>query len=328
MSEVAALQTQRTKAPSGNSYSLLVQRKCACGGSAVLTGSCMECERKKRLGQPLQTKLRINEPGDEYEQEADRVADRVMRMPEQAGNSTAARFEGKEMVKPTVSGSHLSGVRTAPAIVEQVLSSPGEPLDVASRAFFEPRLGHDFSQIRIHSDSRAAESARSIQALAYAVDRDLVFGSGQFAPRTPAGRQLIAHELSHVVQQNGHDFPHAMVQRKAKLPEFTPEPVDCTKEITVDYDCFDLIGEMIRLNAEIRENDSYINRYDSGELPFDKEVYDIRVKRRSELRNQYNEKELIRSACCATHPVPQEAPTAPPSAAPKPVEPETSSENK
>jgi len=201
-------------------------------------------------------------------------------------------------------------------------------LDAASRAFFEPRFGHDFSQIRIHSDTKAAESARSIQARAYTVDHDLVFGSGQFAPRTPAGRQLIAHELSHVVQQNSHDFRHDIVQRKAKLPELKLEPVDCTKEITADYDCSDLIGEMIRLNVEIRENDSYIKRYDSGELPFDKEVYDIRVQHRSELRNQYNEKELIRTACCATHAVPEEAPTAPPSAAPKSAEPETSSENK
>ena len=61
-------------------HGAMLQRKCACGGSSGLTGSCSECEKKKLVGQPLQTKLRINEPGDQYEQEADRVAEQVMRM--------------------------------------------------------------------------------------------------------------------------------------------------------------------------------------------------------------------------------------------------------
>ena len=80
MSEAAALQSQTTRAVPSNSNSLLVQRKCACGGSSGLTGSCSGCEKKKLLGQPLQTKLRVNEPGDAYEQEADRVAEQVMRV--------------------------------------------------------------------------------------------------------------------------------------------------------------------------------------------------------------------------------------------------------
>ena len=67
MSEAVALQTQTTKAPPSNFHSLLVQHKCACGGSSGMTGSCSDCEKKKLLGKPLQTKLRINEPGDQYE---------------------------------------------------------------------------------------------------------------------------------------------------------------------------------------------------------------------------------------------------------------------
>ena len=88
-----------------------------------------------------------------------------------------------------------------PAIVHDVLRSPGQPLDPATRAFMEPRFGHDFSAVRVHTDLRAAESARAVNALAYTVGRDVTFGPGQYAPGTSAGRRLIAHELAHVVQQ-------------------------------------------------------------------------------------------------------------------------------
>src|SRR5205085_3153068 len=70
-----------------------------------------------------------------------------------------------------------------------------------TRTFMEPRFGHDFSRVRVHADGRAAESARSVNALAYTVGEDLVFGAGQYAPGTSAGKRLLAHELSHVVQQ-------------------------------------------------------------------------------------------------------------------------------
>ena len=89
-----------------------------------------------------------------------------------------------------------------PPIVNDVLNSPGRPLDAETRAYFEPRLGHDFSQVRVHTDDRAAESADAVNAHAYTVGPQLVFGAGQFAPHTSAGRHLLAHELTHVVQQS------------------------------------------------------------------------------------------------------------------------------
>jgi hypothetical protein len=89
-----------------------------------------------------------------------------------------------------------------PPIVHEVLSSPGQPLDVQTRAFMEPRFGHDFSRVRVHTHTKAAESARAVNALAYTVGRDVVFGSDQFTPDTPAGRKLIAHELTHTLQQS------------------------------------------------------------------------------------------------------------------------------
>jgi outer membrane protein OmpA-like peptidoglycan-associated protein len=91
-----------------------------------------------------------------------------------------------------------------PSIVNQALRSSSQPLGVFTRAFMEPRFGRDFSLIRVHTDARAAESTQAVNAQAYTVGRDLVFGAGQFAPDTVDGRKLLAHELAHVAQpKNG-----------------------------------------------------------------------------------------------------------------------------
>ena len=97
---------------------------------------------------------------------------------------------------------------TVPPIVQGVLRSPGQPLDAATRAFMEPRFGHDFSRVRVHTDARAAESARAVDALAYTVGRGVVFGAGQYAPGTISGRRLLAHELAHTLQQGQDDLSH------------------------------------------------------------------------------------------------------------------------
>jgi hypothetical protein len=89
----------------------------------------------------------------------------------------------------------------APPIVHDVLRSPGQPLDTATRGYFEPRFAHDFSRVRVHTDSMASESARAVNALAYTVGRDVVFSSGRYEPQSSPGRTLIAHELAHVIQQ-------------------------------------------------------------------------------------------------------------------------------
>ena len=88
-----------------------------------------------------------------------------------------------------------------PPIVHDVLSAPGQPLDRGTRAFMEPRFGHDFSGVRVHTDASAAQSARAVNALAYTVGRDVVFGTGQYMPETIGGKRLLAHELTHVAQQ-------------------------------------------------------------------------------------------------------------------------------
>ncbi len=90
-----------------------------------------------------------------------------------------------------------------PPLIHEVLRYPGRPLDHATRAFYEPRFGQDFSAVRVHTDTRAAESARSVNALAYTVGHDIVFDTGQYTPTISAGKQLLAHELTHVMQQSG-----------------------------------------------------------------------------------------------------------------------------
>ncbi|HEV7389953.1 MAG TPA: DUF4157 domain-containing protein, partial [Gemmatimonadaceae bacterium] len=149
-----------------------IQRKagCACGGG------CPSC--KEELD--VQPKLEISTPGDPLEQEADRVAGQVMRMPNAMRGST--------------------GANQAPTIVHEVLRSPGDSLDSAARASMEPGFGRDFSAVRVHTDAKAAESARAVNALAYTVGHDIVFAEGQYSPQTQGGARLLAHELAHTVQ--------------------------------------------------------------------------------------------------------------------------------
>src|SRR5205085_2612612 len=85
--------------------------------------------------------------------------------------------------------------------VHEVLDAEGQPLDDEMRAFMEPRFGHDFSQVRVHTDERAVETAQAMNALAYTVGQDVVFGQGQYTPETTEGKRLLAHELTHTIQQ-------------------------------------------------------------------------------------------------------------------------------
>ena len=143
----------------------------------------------------LQTKLTVNQPGDAYEQEAEQVAEQVMTTPEHRPVSGALpriqRFSGQSNGQ----------TEAAPASVDQALASPGRPLEPALRQDMEQRFGYDFSRVRVHSGAAAEQSVRDVNALAYTVGHDIVFSAGQFVPGTHEGRRLLAHELTHVVQQ-------------------------------------------------------------------------------------------------------------------------------
>jgi hypothetical protein len=179
----------------------VLQRKCACGGSPGLAAECSECQSKRLLGKPLQTKLYINEPGDGYEQEADRVAEQIMRIPDREKFIEPSQSSKLSLMQRRAVGI-ASGIADVPPIVHEVLASPGQPLDVTARAFFAPRFGHDFANVRVHADSIAAKSAAVINARAYTIGNDIVFGAGQYDSVTLDGRNLIAHELAHVGQQS------------------------------------------------------------------------------------------------------------------------------
>jgi hypothetical protein len=100
-----------------------------------------------------------------------------------------------------------AGPAVAPPIVHEVLRSPGRPLEPEVRSSMESRFGHDFGRVRVHADSRAAESARSVNALAYTVGNHIAFSAGQYAPSTGEGRRLLVHELVHTMQQAAGEPP-------------------------------------------------------------------------------------------------------------------------
>lgn len=109
--------------------------------------------------------------------------------------------KNKRLLQRKASGQNE--VSEVPPIVHEVLRYPGQPLDPATRAFFEPRFGHDFGRVRVHTDAKAAESARALDALAYAIGRDIFFSPGRYEPGSLAGRWTLAHELTHILQQGG-----------------------------------------------------------------------------------------------------------------------------
>jgi outer membrane protein OmpA-like peptidoglycan-associated protein len=182
----------------------------------------------------IQAELTISTPGDRGEQEADKVAEQVMRMPDHevgssseaaqlSANTTLQRMceecmgEREEELEGKGAGSDTEQidrrvaseiqvnswpVNEVPPIVPEVLRSAGQPLDAETRAFMEPRFVHDFSKVRVHTDLKAAESTQAVNALAYTVGHNVVFDRGKYAPQTNEGQELIAHELTHVVQQS------------------------------------------------------------------------------------------------------------------------------
>lgn len=143
-------------------------------------------------------KLRVGRAGDQHEQAADRSATQAV--PEARGQS--------------LGGASQSAPGTRAPTPAQATSGGGKPLDDTTRMEMETRLGHDFRNVRVHADGQAADSAQALGARAYAVNDHVVFNAGQFAPEKPAGKHLLAHELTHVAQQRANqDGAQGTVQR-------------------------------------------------------------------------------------------------------------------
>jgi hypothetical protein len=224
----------------------------------------------------IQTKLAINVLGDQHEQEADRVADRVMRMPEPSPvtvssnipglqrmhscGGTCAKYQGEpEQMKRA--NSDALGQTAAPPIVHEVLHSPGQPLDPATRTFMEPRFGLDFSRVRVHADGDAAKAVGAVQARAFTVGRDIVFGSREFAPASVEGKRLLAHELVHVAQSR-HTVAPNVVRRQILPADVSSELVGQQFSVRKDF----LIGGKTLSAGAIVTVISWSNAADTAEV--------------------------------------------------------------
>lgn len=192
--------------------------------------------------------LRISDAHDPAEHEADRAADAVMRgnmahwslarmtatlhRKCACGGSAAGSGACEECQRSAGSlqrrAEHPGAGGEVPSIVREVLDSPGERLDRTTRSFMESRFRHDFAGVRIHTGPRASESAHAVDALAYTVGRDIVFGAGAYAPSSAAGRRLLAHELAHTLQQQTPSAAVSsdlQVQPAAGAPEHNADAV-------------------------------------------------------------------------------------------------------
>jgi hypothetical protein len=186
-----------------------LQRACACGNHTFQGWKCGECEKKMNSLCPIA----VFTASDSLEHEANQLADRL--------SSPLGHFMTTKPGIQRVPQHPSRQADVAPASVHQILASPGTLLEPAVRQDMEQRFGHDFSRVRVHSDSAASQSARDLNANAYTVGYKIVFGEGQFAPATRSGLRLLAHELVHVVQQQGGEA----IQREPK------DPVEAKKDV-------------------------------------------------------------------------------------------------
>lgn len=160
-------------------------------------------------------RVRISKPGDVHEREADRVADQVMSAsPHPRVGKAPPRLQ--RFADPS-NGQSNAGVTS----VDQVRAGSGNPMEPALRDDMEQRFGHDFSHVRVHSDGDAEQSARDVNAQAYTVGNDIIFGKGRYAPETSGGRWLLAHELTHVIQQSESNASFVQRQVRTDKNEWT-----------------------------------------------------------------------------------------------------------
>jgi hypothetical protein len=220
----------------------VLQRKCACGQHTVAGGECESCQKEK-----TSANLRRAATNTESVNEVPPIVHEVLRFPGQPLEpSTRAFFEPRfgrhfsrlqaEAERSTsqfrVGRTETPAERAADRTAREILRGP----DATANSEGGPNLGVDFSQVRVHTDSRAAESAEAVNALAYTVGRDIVFAAGQYNPRTSSGIRLLAHELTHVAQQKV-DSPS--LQRQPKEVDLaTPETCEGKTDVTQQFSDF------------------------------------------------------------------------------------------
>jgi hypothetical protein len=214
---------QVSKAP------MAVRDSCSLGKNDRLLRNILNVGHS--AGLRVQPKLKIGAVNDKYEKEADRVADQVMRMPKPADSAlkTNTVLPIGSSFKPIATGLYDTPQdrvqsKSVQANTPQVSSSidadiqsmqvGGEALPVSERQFFEARFGEDFSDVRIHTNHHAANTAKSIQARAFTCGNHLVFGDGEYRPGSDSGRHLLAHELTHVLQQKNKRLKRQLIVQR------------------------------------------------------------------------------------------------------------------
>ncbi|CAG0999566.1 hypothetical protein BURK2_02905 [Burkholderiales bacterium] len=194
------------------------------------TSAAQQIQVRQILRSPaMQAKLTVGAPDDIHEQEADRLADQVMRMPEP---SCPESIEGDEAVRTKEAGGYESEAPSGLETDLDAMRGSGTPLSEAERSFFEPRFGADFSRVRLHTGPAAEELAGALSARAFTVGADIAFGTGEYAPASAEGQRLLAHELTHVVQQGEGEgeAPPDSIQCDNGEPSEEPEAPRATPE--------------------------------------------------------------------------------------------------
>jgi hypothetical protein len=197
-------------------------------------------------------RLLVGRSDHPLERDADRIANRIVHSPASAVPASHASSHqlGNDPAHQMKERGAEGVLSQAPPLVSEVLRTPGHSLDPATRAFFESRLGHDFSRVRIHADGVAASAAQSVGANAFTLGSHIVFGSGRYAPVSESGQRLLAHELVHVMQQGG-DPSHAVLRRD----DADPPLKEAKKE-----DATDAVSDGLKTVAtEAGKNDAFKN---------------------------------------------------------------------
>jgi hypothetical protein len=225
----------------------------------------------------LQAKLTVSNPDDIYEQEADRVADQVMRMPV---SSLVQRRCTKCEDEVHRAADATAGVPTVDDATEQSiqgLSGRGAPLSNSVRSFMESRFDADFSHVRIHTDSHAQGLARAVDAQAFTVGRNVVFGAGRYDPDTERGKRLLAHELTHVVQQTGAGARQTIArQANLLLPERKPTVDDWLRR-TRDFRQLEILDLQEGIDL-LSQHQSFQNRSTADDLAIEQTLASLRAE--------------------------------------------------
>lgn len=183
-------------------------------GAISHKGSSSCCPSKSGAQAKIQPKLAIGPANDVYEQEADRVAEQVMRMPDSWANNEPNHLDRGIKIR-RVTDHRCGGINSSPDI--QLNQSGGRPLSDSTCKFMEPRFGVDFSYVRLHADRQAHEKASQINARAFAIGNHIYFGNGE----SEQNRGLIAHELTHVIQQS-NGLNNSIIQRAVRFSTNNP----------------------------------------------------------------------------------------------------------